>query len=245
MDYFEYVPSELIELLISKLGRTDEIMFRISYPGLGYDKFNVIRLRYPYLIGLLSLKRSDVTDDLYNIYNLLAMNPATEIYLKNETVSDQLIKPLSDIHIRSYTPPLILDVYRKLYPDIFNSVTNVNMTRFSIAIHLINIHTNYIKALDTPKYLSSTEYIVGIDTIQQMKDKYRYYIENVNDREIDGVLGFIFQYIFDKYKRESKRIDPGLTTWMAGFTTSRYREQMNMPLLPSMKLPSVTSSYIL
>lgn len=268
MSYFKAIPVELVELIVSKLSDEDEQNLGSAYAGykpedlLYYDQLNVFNMRYPYLAKILNLKRSievdergfkyDLNQDTYNDYAVMSRAPFLYNYFVTGRTYPGFIGSLEDAlgnfkrdgyDFREPIIPILIDVYRRRYPQIFSQLdVPVDMRHFIVALYLIDTNSELLSILtDSQHYDVNNEDIEMLDDeIDNIKKEYEDFIYRSDPREIDGVVGYILKLILNLYQQEGRFIGIDIQDWAMQYINS-YRQNINLPLLP----PPVFSSYIL
>lgn len=277
LTYFRLIPVELVELIVSKLSVEDTESFDGVHSGchpediLYYDLLNVFTMKYPYLAKISNLKRNvgydpsgfgyDANVDTFNDYDILTRDDKLHDYFVTGVIYPDFVK-----HLRSTLKqfqhdgydvtdpiiPILVDVYSREYPQIFDELNKVDLGHFAVALYLIDTKTDLLKILtDTQRYHIDFIDEESIDyDIDEIKKKYQNFLTYRDDpREVEGVVGLLLQMISDKYQRENLVISQNMRDWMGTYIDS-YKEKLNLPLLApewhvGYSLPTIQGNYVL
>lgn len=260
LTYFRLIPSELVELIVSKLSIVDTHKFDFAHSGylreniIYYDYLNVFNMRYPYLAKILKLKRNtgyepngfihDANENTYRDYEILSRDDKLHDYFVTGVVYPNFIKHFGHVYqknaynIKNFPTPILIDVYSREYPQIFNELNRlgiqVNLDQFTVALYLIDTATNLLEFLiKNEKY--HIDFIDGtvLNAIINLiiKKNYIKFIARSDPREIEGVVGLLLKMISDEYQRQKLTISQHTRNWMKTYVDS-YKEKLNLPLLP-------------
>lgn len=232
--YFQFIPSDIIEIVVSKLTYESEENFDQVVSG--YDRFNVLRLRFPYLSKILKLKRKDFNHNLYKLYVVFSEvdDISIEEYFVYGSLNVHFVYDLNEAigdvdrrgyNVRPLLPSILLDVYKRLYPAILQKVNslglNIDIHRFIIALFVINVNSLIIETLFREDHsvnaLDPNYFISPIEDISELLDGF---IPRVYFNNITGVLSLLLEMIIEKYDQSGRNVDPHTRAWIRGYTQS-------------------------
>lgn len=238
MSYFNIIPVEIVDIVMSKVDDLIEEDFAKIYPDIRLNHDRIFKLRFSYLSNIAKFKH-----ELCEDYVKLSVRSYLHDFFVNGYMCQHFIwnlyHVLEDFDIRGYEirpamVPIIIDTYKRNYPKIFLKLkhmeTNLDLQHLMVGLHFIhpwilheaNEDRSGLMIRDIDDIFSDV-----IDEFNYYKEEYVRFIPDVNPDDLDIIFGVILQMVHNYYKENG--LDTNILWWATRYI-NLYKESIKNKL---------------